>query len=83
MGSRRPSSRINVTERAMGRSARTTTPSGPGWAPRIECGSWYCPETSRSNSLRLVSVSVITFPGYVSAMNSRGMTSQFGRFLAS
>src|ERR1700761_4417339 len=53
MGTRRPSSSTRVTEVASGRSARMTTPSGPGCAPSTECGSWWCPATTRSISPRL------------------------------
>ena len=46
------------TDVASGRSARIDEPSGPGWAPRIECGSWCWPATSRSISARLTSARV-------------------------
>src|SRR6266446_7429620 len=54
MGNLRPSLVTTVTLVASGRSARTVTPSGPGWAPRMECGSWWCPATMRSISSTLI-----------------------------
>jgi hypothetical protein len=53
MGNRRPSASTTSTMAANGRSVRITNPSGPGWAPRIEWGSWWVPATIRSISPRL------------------------------
>src|SRR4029079_13601249 len=42
MGYRVPSTTA-VTSRAPRRRVRMTVPSGPGWRPRIACGSWAGP----------------------------------------
>ncbi len=39
-----------VTERAYGRSARTSTPPGIGCAPSTSCGAWWSPASSRPRS---------------------------------